>query len=137
MHPILAQAVEFAPVGSRRTCNPPPMDTDDDYLLIVADHYAFRNSVLAAGFRVGGSAFLDAAQPLDADMRFSSYVLGDLNLIVTEDRVFYDRFMAATSVAKRLNLLKKDDRIALFQAVLYGTYHTRSNTKWQSTSPRP
>lgn len=31
----------------------------------------------------------------------------------------YDRFIAATAVAKRLNLLDKADRIALFQAVLY------------------
>lgn len=45
---------------------------------------------------------------------------GDVNLIVTQDNKFYDRFMAATSVAKRLNLLDKADRIALFQAVLYG-----------------
>lgn len=120
MHPVMSLATEFFPAGSRRTCSPPPTDTDDDYMLLVKSHSKFRVAALGAGFGVGGSAFLDASQPLDSGMRFSSYVLGDVNLIVTSDPEFYRRFKAATSVAKRFNLLKKEDRIALFQAVLYG-----------------
>jgi hypothetical protein len=42
------------------------------------------------------------------------------NLIVTDDLEWHRRFVAATSIAKRLNLMAKADRIALFQAVLYG-----------------
>ena len=43
-----------------------------------------------------------------------------VNLIVTRNDTFFNRFMAASSVAKRLNLLDKADRVAVFQAVLYG-----------------
>lgn len=45
---------------------------------------------------------------------------GDLNLIVTEDKEFFSKFMAATQIARRLNVLDKGDRIALFRAVLFG-----------------
>jgi len=74
---------------------------------------------LSTGYTVGGSLVLDSRSPLRADDRFSSYEKGNINLIVTEDYGFYNKFIAATSVAKRLNLLEKDDRVALFQAVLY------------------
>lgn len=119
MNEIAAQCMKFTPVGSRVTCNPPPMDTDIDYMVLVKNHGQFRQVMLENGFNIGGSLVLDAKSPLDDKDRFSSYVKGEINLIVTSDVSFYQRFMAATSVAKRLNLLDKSDRIALFQAVLY------------------
>ena len=106
-------------VGSRVTCVPAPFGTDDDWLVLTSSHDCLRAELLTAKFDVGGSMVLDAEYPLDADDRFSSYVKGDVNLIVTQDELFFKKFMAATSVAKRLNLLDKDDRIVLFQAVLY------------------
>ena len=51
---------------------------------------------------------------------FRSFRKGDMNIITTESMEFFDRFMTATALAKRFNLLEKADRIALFQAVLYG-----------------
>lgn len=75
------------------------------------------------GGRWGGSLGFDES-PLPADEKFSSYVKNNdgtpENLIITSSQVFHQRFLAASSVAKRLNLLEKSDRIALFQAVLYG-----------------
>lgn len=117
---LRAMALRFERVGSRVTCNPPPTDTDADYIVLVENHSDFRPHVLGAGFSIGGSRALDVDVPLDHDDRFSSYVRGEINLIVTSDASFFRRFMAATSVAKRLNLMHKPDRIALFQAVLYG-----------------
>lgn len=116
----LASLGEFFPCGSRVTCMPPPTDTDEDWLVLVEDMESFRFAVLAQGFEIGGSLFLDAEAPLDAEDRFSSYSLGEVNIIATEDPTFFFKFKVATSVAKRLNLLDKADRIALFQAVLYG-----------------
>ena len=113
-------AVEFVPVGSRVTCDPAPTNTDQDYLVLTNDPYEFRAACFDAGFELGGSLELDAFLPLNETNRFSSYTLNDANLIVTTDTEFFKRFMAATSVAKHLNLLKKADRISLFQAVLYG-----------------
>lgn len=117
---VRSQCLRMEYVGSRVTCNPPPFNTDRDVLCLVADHAVFRDFVLACGFNMGGSELLDRSLALDGSDRFSSYTLDEINLIVTQDARFFDKFMAATSVAKRLNLLDKNDRIALFQAVLYG-----------------
>ena len=117
---IKTLCLRFEPVGSRVTCVPAPTDTDADYLLLVEDHSSFRIAIGEFYFTMDGSEVVDSLTPLDSADRFSSYSLGYINLIVTSDVVFFDKFMAATSVAKWLNLLDKQDRIVLFQAVLYG-----------------
>lgn len=107
-------------VGSRVTCSPPPTDTDQDVLCLV------RNDKIAslvgrldgAGWVRGGSNARNTNMGHVAG--FDSYTKGDINLLLTADDNFHRRFLAATSVAKHLNLLVKADRIALFQAVLYG-----------------
>lgn len=110
-------------VGSRVTCDPPPTDTDQDILVLV-DAFAFnakRRELSAAGWELGGSQVNIGDMEDPAEMgSFVSYRLGELNLILTSDGVYYEKFLAATSVAKRLNLLNKEDRIAVFEAVLYG-----------------
>lgn len=120
---LLAQAVKWQLVGSRVTCNPAPTDTDQDVLVHVLARKAedFIEAMVDAGFSVelGEGYAADALNDGQAG-RFQSYRHGNVNLIVTIDEKFYKRFVAATSVAKRFNLLQKDDRIALFQAVLYG-----------------
>ena len=112
------------PVGSRATCDPPPTDTDQDYLCLLTGEGAVFNddgSFYAAagrdGFTCRASYFGDR---YDRPLRFQSYRLGDANLIVTEDRNFARLFLAASSLAKRLNVMAKRDRIALFHAVLFG-----------------
>lgn len=115
--------------GSRVTCVPAPTDTDQDIIVLVKDIEAtavracahskaydkYNNSVarplVDAGFVCGGSG--------SDDDEFESWTKGDINLILTADPEFYDRFVAATTVARRLNLLDKEDRKALFRAVLY------------------
>ena len=117
---IVGHSIRHALVGSRVTCNPAPQNTDQDVLVLVADHASFRQHILTQGYTIDGSMVMDVAMPLDVADRFTSYSKDEINLIVTEDKKFYRRFLAASSVAKRLNLLDKSDRIALFQAVLYG-----------------
>lgn len=116
----LCQRVEH--VGSRVTCNPAPTDTDDDYLVLVniEQHLTLDTVLFRKNWILGGSQLPDEINHTPPDGKFKSYTLGRLNLIITESPEFFRRFMAATSVAKRLNLLDKPDRIALFQAVLYG-----------------
>jgi hypothetical protein len=108
-------------VGSRVTCNPPPADTDQDWLVLVDKHKydQFAASLMADGWEVGGSAI-----PIDMDYRnphekFNSFTKGDDNVIATASADFHRRFLSATATAKALNLLEKRDRINLFQAVLY------------------
>lgn len=106
--------------GSRVTCNPPPTSTDQDYLVEAFNGLApVRDYLKACGFEweTGGESYAATA---DEPITFQSWRRGDDNLIVTDDHVFAMRHRAATSVCKRLNLLDKADRIAVFRAVLYG-----------------
>lgn len=119
---ILGMAVCWQPVGSRITCDPAPENTDQDYLVLVGeDAQEFIVAMTEYGFDVElGEGYAEDALNGGEDNRFQSYRMDDVNLIATVDEDFYDRFVAATTVAKRFNLLDKTDRIALFQAVLYG-----------------
>lgn len=108
------------PVGSRVTCVPAPTDTDEDFLAFFEiDPAELDKTMNACGWSLGGSLPTDE-NSCPADERFWSYTNGEVNLIVTKSETFHRRFLAATAVAKRLNLLQKPDRITLFQAVLYG-----------------
>ena len=103
------------PVGSRVTCDPPVIDSDDDRLCLVEHLVDFCVAAEAEGFELGGSTWEDDRSD------FKSMTLGDLNIIATSSIAFFDRFMLATRVAKRMNVLDKECRIVLFQAVLYGS----------------
>jgi len=110
----LAELVlEAEPVGSRITCDPPVMDTDEDWLLLVKSLPKFR----AIATKVFG---WDLGSSLEGMENFASFDKGDVNLIVTEKREFFHKFMCASDICKRLNVLEKEDRIFVFQAVLYG-----------------
>ena len=109
-------------VGSRITCNPPPKDTDQDWLVLVdeKDFDNFAYYLISVGWYIGGSIIPYTNNTLPSDYIFSSFTLGVDNIIVTASTEFHNRFLSASSVAKSLNLLKKEDRIMLFQSVLYG-----------------
>ncbi len=113
-------------VGSRVTCNPPPTDTDDDWLYLVTDIVKFVDEAKREGYYVDGSLMggrnwgednFACQNGIFVSLKHANDIS---NLIVTSSQDFYSRFIAATYVCKRLNLLHKPDRIALFQAVLYG-----------------
>lgn len=103
------------PTGSRVICDPPPEDTDYDVPVLEGANPLRLDS---GWVREGDDGYGYGAT------NFTSYRRGKVNLLVTWDAEFFDRFKAATHVAKRLNLLRKSDRIALFQAVLYGNCWT-------------
>ena len=113
----LATAVR--PVGSRVTCSPPVLDTDADFLVLVpAPRLALAQYTLRdEGFTAGTDN--EYSDPEGEAPRFFASRKGVVNIILTADLDFYNAFMAATAVAKRLNLPNKADRVALFQAVLY------------------
>lgn len=107
-------------VGSRITCDPPPTDTDEDWLVWIERPIQEVNiRLVEQGFELGGSVVCKT----DKDWKqntFFSYVKGDLNLIVTGNRLFFDKFLEATKFAKQLNVVEKKDRVKLFQCLLYG-----------------
>ncbi len=118
---IRVLAKECHPVGSRVTCDPAPMDTDADYLVYMdkACVRPFVAILMAHDYDFNGSRIEDATNALPDNWRFKSFKRGVCNIILTASEDFCDRFLAASHVCKRLNLLNKEDRIAVFQAVLY------------------
>ena len=119
---IIAAVPQTVAVGSRVTCNPPPQGTDADYLVnyLPEQANALWSAVREDGWEFGGSEIADDVNTTPESDRFYSHRLGDVNLIITQSQSFAHRFLAASSIAKRLNLMNKSDRIAMFQAVLYG-----------------
>lgn len=112
-HGVVAHAF----VGSRVTCNPAPTDTDCDELVFAMDAFRLFEFVEGDGYVwEGGKGYCPDA----GEGRFASFRRGEHNLIVTECAVFYDKFLRATALAKQFNLLRKEDRIDLFKALLYG-----------------
>lgn len=122
----LKHAISITAVGSRVTCVPAPTDTDRDWLVMVEPGKAidFDLALIGAGWEMGGSDIPESSNLTPECDRFHSFTKTvdgvTENIIATSSQPFHERFLAATSVAKRLNLLSKNDRIALFQAVLYG-----------------
>ena len=112
---------DCTPCGSRVTCDPPPTDTDQDYLVVVPDESGKVGRVVDIlhenGFAWEGSEHYQMA----ADT-FMSWRKGDVNLIVTRNPEFARRHKLATAICKRLNLMRKADRIAVFQGVLYDNF---------------
>jgi hypothetical protein len=117
--PTIPGARRTEHVGSRVTCRPVPAGTDDDWLALVTDTDAAARFFAATGWRQGGGAPADGDSVSVRD-RFWSFAKGELNVIITQSEHFFDQFMLATRVAKKLNLLHKIHRIDLFQAILYG-----------------
>jgi hypothetical protein len=113
---------QITAVGSRVTCNPAPTGTDQDWLVWIddKDYDQFAQHLLSSDWEVGGSLIPNDANYLPQSQRFNSFTKGEDNVIATASEEFHRRFLAASATAKRLNLLEKEDRIALFQAVLYG-----------------
>jgi hypothetical protein len=109
------------PVGSMVTCDPPAWGTDEDWLLLLAPTTP---GILELGFAAIGGWVREGSMCSEGSGEFTSYRYQtpdlNLNIIITEDQRFLDRFMLATKVSTRLNLKDKNDRITLFQAILYG-----------------
>lgn len=129
---LRAKGCKIEPCGSRVTCNPAPTDTDQDYLVEVPSQ---RDCVSWVEDTLSGAAFrLEGTQLYQEASGFQSWRREDVNLIVTASADFARRHRSATHVCTRLNIMNKDARIALFQAVLYGNIHVEKKTSSRSTA---
>lgn len=117
---LIANYCLHSSCGSRVTCNPPPTDTDIDYLIFCNEPQlsVFHDCLDDYGFvRENGQHYEDAS-----DCRFTSFRKGKLNFIVTGDIGFVETHKFATRVCKELNLMEKSHRVTLFQALLHGVF---------------
>lgn len=114
--------VDLYETGSKFICNPPVTDTDEDWIV----DCSFENQYYDAAVYLETQGFkrsnMDCDDYDDIRENFTSYRKGDINLILCNKKPFYKKFVLATLIAKELNLLEKEHRISLFQAMLYGRY---------------
>lgn len=97
--------------GSNYICNPPVENTDLDEIFLVYDLDETELELLEDGWEKCGSK----EYALD---NWAAYRKGKNNAIITVNRDQYDKFEAATELAKKRNLLQKTDRIKLFNLIV-------------------
>ena len=123
---VLESGTIIVPVGSRVTCSPPPTDTDEDFLLLVDNLFESVGKLKEIGFTTGMTPEQEKEYEALARVSMSSFKslrFGDVNYIVTQSYFFFERFLTATHICKKLNLLDKSDRIMVFNAVFGESYH--------------
>ena len=121
---------DLQPTGSRIICDPAPTTTDEDWLALVREVPV--EQLQEAGFTQEGSPEFYTGNDAGG---FRSWRRGEINLITTQSEEFFRLFMTATYLARRFNLLRKPDRIALFQAILYGVeVHNLEPEPWGAAS---
>lgn len=104
---------EYQRVGSTVTCDPPPKNTDIDILILTNDIINTVSILEKINFIITSKGY-DGSEGDFLNMKN-----GKFDLIITDDREFYKKFIKATLIAKELNLLKREDRISLFKGILY------------------
>jgi hypothetical protein len=121
-------------VGSRVTCNPPPMDTDEDYLVLVKNRSEAIKGLISLGFDYSADPeTLAEYEEMNktAQWQFTSMFFGSVNYIVTESEFFFERFLTATHVCRALNLLDKKDRVMVFEAIRGGSFFKEMCPDWE------
>ena len=102
--------------GSAVICNPPVTNTDKDFIICAINPGNLIEFLDHNGFKISHNEGYD----FNPDSGITCLRRLNINLVVTGDYEFYLKFVNATILAKKLNLLEKSQRIALFQYVLYG-----------------
>lgn len=109
------------PTGSWFTCDPPVLDTDEDWLVLVKDLIAFQFEAKQDGWE--DCLHEDARSQYNMEEGCGMYWIavrkGKVNLIVTNDEAYYLRSVGATLLCKQLNLQDKDERIKLFRSIKF------------------
>ena len=101
----------YFPTGSNYICNPPVTDTDIDFMYLVYSLEECADWLEENGWKKCGSNGYK-------QLGWISYRKGKYNLILTDDMDHYNKFEAATELAKKRNLTRKADRIALFNTII-------------------
>ncbi len=114
-------------VGSTVTCNPPVENTDTDFLILIKEEN--KKTVHSLLEQSDWYHAYGTYRPSTGEERpFRAYRKGKINYIITWDEDYHRRFLEASDLAKRFNLLNKADRVDLFNLALYGTYKIHTNT---------
>lgn len=106
--------------GSQFICIPAPSGSDWDYLVeapkIESEISSLVSFLTNEGFQWEGGEHYQMTITAD----FMSFRFKEINLLVSANAEWCKKHRLATKLAKKLNLQEKPDRIAVFQAILYG-----------------
>ena len=102
--------ISYFHTGSNYICNPPVENTDIDYMYYVNDLDECIAYLKTNGWKVCGG------EEYNVDMWIAFRKEKD-NVILTDSIVHYNKFEAAKELAKKRNLLNKEDRIELFRQI--------------------
>lgn len=102
--------------GSSYICEGRVTPKDYDFIVLSSSLWRNQKQLIDLGFVTSTKEY----EAISND--FYSYRRGDVNLILTGKAKFFADFNKATKIAKRLKLDNKEDRISLFQAILYNNY---------------
>lgn len=109
------KAKNYQMVGSRVTCSPPPTDTDEDWIVL-----DLSKSVAKYLEDKGWDNCDQFDEYDDPDTDATIFRADHVNVICLHSTDQYNKFILATRLSKQFNLMRKVDRIALFDAVRYG-----------------
>lgn len=107
--------LQLCPTGSKYICEPPVMTTDEDYYGLTLNRQTTVDSLLADGWEL----CTDNDYQDDA---FTALRKGSYNLILLFTYEDWLLHYQTTELAKRFNLVKKQDRIDFFELVRNGSY---------------
>ena len=110
---LIPYVQDYFPTGSRVICNPPIMDTDEDWAVLEVKHWSPTRKTLGevlneSGWDRGGS---------EAKGSFQSWRKGELNIIIFHSPQGFAKYRLSTRITTVLNLQKKEDRINLFSMI--------------------
>ena len=114
MIPSYLYKVSF-PTGSSYICNPPVTNTDVDEMFLVDDLQEVNFQLTGLGWTKCG---LEEETYQDKPSHWAAYRKENMNALLTTNLKYFMDFFKATEEAKHLNLLNKEDRVALFQKIL-------------------
>jgi hypothetical protein len=101
-----------ARTGSSVICNPPVLDTDEDWLIVTKNIKLLIGELVSEGWdtdtksNYGSSEFYSLKKHINGRL---------INFIVMDNLTRYIAMYEATKVATELNLRNKEDRIELFR----------------------
>jgi len=113
---------KYIRTGSSVICNPPVLDTDIDFVIKSKDVDIIKNYLsceLKFNVLTGEESEANYEGLNIGSEYFYSLKKDNINIMLVQDESFFIKWLNATLLAKKLNLLKKEDRITLFQYVLY------------------
>lgn len=106
------EPITIAPTGSRVICDPPVMDTDEDWLVYMPEQCM---DMATAALEACGATFNpEQTHYPDGVVMW----IGNINVILIHDYAIFYRWVIATYWAKQLNLLAKEDRVRYFQSTV-------------------